>query len=1020
MLMRLRFALGLSLGVVALAIAVTVYLGLEIDRARRIAVQGTDLLADVAGLPVLVEEYLNRDRVRAVAQWRARMASIRVKAAAFDAQTRATQIELIIRVLDTAFAEVVDSRLPMPESAAGTQASKDAARLRFVRERSLAQIRVNIFKLVDRAESVVHEAHTRLEWMVIAGGGAIIALLSAGGLAGLIGLYFASRRTLVRVEAIRQGALAIAAGNLAVPLADQRPDELGEMARALDRMAQRLGELIRAGREHVARLERETAERARSEARFRALTELSADWYWEQDAELRYTMFSDSTRKLAHMDYEKLIGLRRWEIPGTNPLAGSWDDHRALLLARRPYRDAEFSTYTDDGQAMIYSVSGQPLIDEAGAFAGYRGVSYDITERKRAEQLLRLQFGVSRELAGAAEPSRALREIMRIVCEAIRSDCGRFYAVDETAGILQMQVAWTVDGDRETAKFVDAIRAFALRRGEGLAGAVWESAEPMWVEDPHSDPRSLRPFAGSDYGMRSLFLLPVSGAPGVIGVLLFSSRHPLLRGEQQDNALRAIAGQIGQFLERRRAEEMQLRLRAAMDASGDLLLLIDPKAMRYVDFNEAACRMLGYTREELLGLDITAVVMEGREELRRGYYSILANPATVEGLSGRFRRKDGSAFPFESTRRLLDTPHGPLIVAIARDITDRLAAENRLRESEARYRLLFDFNPLPLYVVDLETMKILDANERMAQQYGWSREELGGMSMLDLRPPQEREAAMAFVHSGLGRNERIARRHWRRNGEIFDVEVTVFDMSVNGRPARLVAPIDMSEREHTERSLREAADSLRLLSRRLVSVQEDQRRELARELHDRVGQNLTALAINLEILRGGALAPAEREQRLRDSAELTETTAKMIDDVTVELRPPMLDAYGLAAALRWYGEQQATRTGVAIKVRADAGGTPAARPERDLALFRIVQEAFNNVLQHADARRVEIALQEGAQGLELTVRDDGRGLDAEAEVRSRTRHGLRGMRERAMAIGASFEVLPAPGGGTLVRVQVPA
>ena len=169
---------------------------------------------------------------------------------------------------------------------------------------------------------------------------------------------------------------------------------------------------------------------------------------------------------------------------------------------------------------------------------------------------------------------------------------------------------------------------------------------------------------------------------------------------------------------------------------------------------------------------------------------------------------------------------------------------------------------------------------------------------------------------------------------------------------------------------------------------------------------------------GGGVAPSELERRLIESAELTEVTGKLIEDVTAELHPPMLDEYGLAAALRWFGEQQAVRTGLRIDVQAPQSGAPAPRPERDLALFRIAQEALNNVVKHAHARHVNITLIDDPRRLVLSVRDDGRGLDAESETHGRARFGRRGMRERALAIGAELEIVPAEGGGTVVRVRV--
>ncbi|TMH48941.1 MAG: PAS domain S-box protein, partial [Betaproteobacteria bacterium] len=179
-----------------------------------------------------------------------------------------------------------------------------------------------------------------------------------------------------------------------------------------------------------------------------------------------------------------------------------------------------------------------------------------------------------------------------------------------------------------------------------------------------------------------------------------------------------------------------------------------------------------------------------------------------------------------------------------------------------------------------------------------------------------------------------------------------------GRPLRVYGTnVDITERKRAENALRDSGVRLQALSRRLVELQESERKELARELHDRVGQSLTALKINIDILQP-ALASQENAEvlaRVADSAALLEATMDTIENVMSELRPPMLDDHGLAAALDWHARNFSRRTGIAVAVRAgETAGRPALQGE--IALFRIAQEALNNVAKHARAHRVEIAL----------------------------------------------------------------
>src|SRR5581483_7074843 len=222
--------------------------------------------------------------------------------------------------------------------------------------------------------------------------------------------------------------------------------------------------------------------------------------------------------------------------------------------------------------------------------------------------------------------------------------------------------------------------------------------------------------------------------------------------------------------------------------------------------------------------------------------------------------------------------------------------------------------------------------------------------------------------------------------------------------------------------LRESQAQLQALSRRLVEVQEMERRRLSSELHDRVGQNLTALSINLDILKGRVASAADEEvaSRLDDSQHLLGATADTIDNVMSELRPPMLDDYGLHAALDWHARDFTRRTGVEVKTNgAQSGERP--RPEIEITLFRIAQEALNNVAKHAHARHVAIVLEFRAGECIMSVVDDGRGFPALKATGNGKRQGVGmvTMRERAQAVGGSFEMRPAPGGGAQIIVRIP-
>jgi signal transduction histidine kinase len=210
-------------------------------------------------------------------------------------------------------------------------------------------------------------------------------------------------------------------------------------------------------------------------------------------------------------------------------------------------------------------------------------------------------------------------------------------------------------------------------------------------------------------------------------------------------------------------------------------------------------------------------------------------------------------------------------------------------------------------------------------------------------------------------------------------------------------------------------------SRRMVEVQETERRDLANELHDLVGQKLTALNISLNIVKmeSAASISAQVNTRLDDSLKLVEETIESIRNVMMELRPAVLDDYGLTAVLRWYVEQFIRRTGIATAVIEQ--GSPRRLPlAAEETLFRITQEALGNVAKYARAGKVTVTLDTTADVSRLTIADDGCGFDPSACHPPASGHGwgLMIMRERAAAVGAELIVDSTPGCGTRIIVTL--
>lgn len=229
---------------------------------------------------------------------------------------------------------------------------------------------------------------------------------------------------------------------------------------------------------------------------------------------------------------------------------------------------------------------------------------------------------------------------------------------------------------------------------------------------------------------------------------------------------------------------------------------------------------------------------------------------------------------------------------------------------------------------------------------------------------------------------------------------------------------DVLEQRVTERTseLARANERLQALSRRQLEVQENERRRIARELHDEIGQLLTAITLNLQLcLKLPGVAPVSG--RLEESIELVQRVSQRVRDLSLDLHPPLLDQVGLIAAVRWHVQREAERAGLVASVTTDE--LESRLDSRiEIACFRVVQEACTNIVRHARALTVGVELRRDATSLELTVRDDGVGFDV-AGSRYRASLGLLGMEERVTLAGGRLEIESTPGRGTLVRARFP-
>jgi PAS domain S-box-containing protein len=363
-----------------------------------------------------------------------------------------------------------------------------------------------------------------------------------------------------------------------------------------------------------------------------------------------------------------------------------------------------------------------------------------------------------------------------------------------------------------------------------------------------------------------------------------------------------------------------------------------------------------------------------------------------------------------------------MVGALQQREADRQSADNALRASEMRYRRLFETAQDGILILNAGTGQIDDVNPFLTDMLGYTREQLLGNKLWEIGPFKDTKSSKSAFRE-------LQRETYVRYddlpletsaGKPINVEFVSNVYEVNGGKVVQCNIRDITQRKQAEGKLEKSRQRLQTLSRRLVKVQETERRHLARELHDEIGQGLTVAEMNLQALLQlpgtDALAP-----RLQESLYVVERVLQQVHDLSLNLRPSMLDDLGLEPALRWYTERQAALAGLQAEVRV----TPLEQrldPMIETECFRVAQEALTNVVKHAKARTVTVELTSNDQQLHLSVRDDGVGFDV-ASLREKAVRGaslgLLSMEERATLAGGGLQYHATPGQGTEVHAWFP-